>query len=160
MYDVTCFLYFLYVITPPRSNISCEDMLGIPMAVDDDRWRQFLVSVREVSQSSELAGYFRAKASQQKAHNKLIRQPYWTESASEHSSRTSPRRAGSVRKTGAASHAAMLQCAWELGLVAGYALREREVVGSIPAVPLSPHRTICCEQPGSRGTRAPPTQAE
>ena len=37
-----------------------------------------------------------------------------------------------------ASHAAMLQCAWELGLVAGYALREREVVGSIPAVP---HRT-------------------
>ena len=36
MYDVTCFLYILYVITPPRSNIPCEDMLGIPMTLDDD----------------------------------------------------------------------------------------------------------------------------
>ena len=54
----------------------------------------------------------------------------------------------------------MLQCAWELGLVAWYALREREVVGSIPAVPHRTSRTLLRAQPGSRGTRAPPTQAK
>ena len=42
----------------------------------------------------------------------------------------------------------------------GYALREREVVGSIPAVPHRTWHTLLRAQPGGRGTRAPPTQAK
>ena len=55
MDDVTCFLYILYVITPPRSNISCEDMPDIPMTLDDDRRRQFLLSVQEISMTARPA---------------------------------------------------------------------------------------------------------
>ena len=44
--------------------------------------------------------------------------------------------------------------------MAGYALREREVVGSIPAVPLSHHRTSCASSRAVAGRAHSPTQAK
>ena len=79
----------------------------------------------------------------QSTHNKQIGQPYCAESGLRATIKNVTKARGQRPQNrgnacAPASHAAMLQCAWELGLVAGYALREREVVGSIPAVP---HRT-------------------
>ena len=145
MYDVTCFLYILYVITPPRSNIPCEDMLDIPMAVDDKRDGANSLSavrLRNFQEHRIWQACFRAKASQQSTQQAsraaLLDGECLRATIKDCTKARGQRPQNRGNACAPASHAAMLQCAWELGLVAGYALREREVVGSIPAVP---HRT-------------------
>ena len=71
------------------------------MAVDDDGDGANSLPDAEGSRAPDLAGLLREQKHHSKARNKQAGQPYWTESASEQPSRTAPRRAGSVRKTGA-----------------------------------------------------------
>ena len=68
MYDVTCFLYIPLL----RSNISCEDVLGMPMAVDEGGDGANSFYVRESFQSPTWQACFESKSTQQK-HNKRIR---------------------------------------------------------------------------------------
>ena len=96
----------------------------------------------------------------QSTHNKQIGQPYCAESGLRATIKDFAKARGQRPQNrgnacAPASHAAIVQCAWELGLVAGYALREREVVGSIPAVPRRTHRTICANSGQSRDALTP-----
>ena len=156
MYNVTCFLYIWYVIKPPRSNIPCEDMLDIPMTVETHGDGANSLSDRGKFQSPELAGLLREQKHTAKTHNKQIGQPYWTESASEQPPRTSPGRAGSVRRTGACvrtsiacRHVVMCLGAWSSGRIRASGARGRGFDSR--SSPIA-HRTSCAS---SRGTRAP-----
>ena len=113
------------------------------MAVDDDGDGANSLPDAEGSRAPDLAGLLREQKHHSKARNKQAGQPYCAESGLRATIKDVTKARGQRPQNrgnacAPASHAAMLQCAWELGLVAGYALREREVVGSIPAVP---HRT-------------------
>ena len=111
-------------------------MLDIPMAVDDKRDGANSLSavrLRNFQEHRIWLACFRLRAAHTaKARNKQAGQPYWTESVSEQPSRTAPRRAGSVRKTGACvrtsiacRHVAMCLGAWSSGRIRASGARGR-----------------------------------
>ena len=146
-----------------RVDIPCEGMLGIPMAVDDDQQRQFLVSVREVSSgSSDLAGLLREQKHTAKAHNKRIKAALLDGEGLRATIKDvtkargqRPQNRGSVRTSIACRHTVCLG-AWSSGMIRASGARGRGFDSRSSHVAPS-HKPR--EQPGSRGTRAPPTQA-